>query len=183
MNQLQVAGVNRYTGFLICFSDCRVRYCFAGIYMTRRHVVPASHPACILSLVQQYFIVLQYRNYYGLVGGTTVAHLSLGKGYCRQNSFTSFLNLLSTLSSLRPAMAFCIHSANSTMSFSFNPLVVIAGVPSLMPLGLNGGKLSFGIEFLFKLSPILSSAFSASPPSISKLVLTSAKIRWLSVPL
>ena len=51
-----------------------------------------------------------------------------------------------------------------------------------MPLVLNGDSVSLGIVFLFTVIWILSNIFSASLPVIPKFPLTSANIKWLSVP-
>ena len=52
-------------------------------------------------------------------------------------------------------------SATRTMSASFKPRVVRAGVPRRMPLVTMGGRVSLGTLFLLTMMPAASSAFSA----------------------
>ena len=61
------------------------------------------------------------------------------------------------------------------------PRVVKAGVPMRTPDGSIGFRWSKGIMFLLIVMPQRSRAFSACPPVVPSGV-TSARIRWLSVP-
>ena len=61
------------------------------------------------------------------------------------------------------------------------PLVVIAAVPILIPLVINGLFVSYGTIFLFTVIPAFSKQISAFLPDIFLLV-KSIKITWVSVP-
>ena len=61
------------------------------------------------------------------------------------------------------------------------PRVVTAGVPSRMPLGLNGELVSKGMVLRLTVMPALCSAVSAGRPS-SPSRNTSTSSRWVSVP-
>ncbi len=82
------------------------------------------------------------------------------------------------------------HSATLTISLSVKPLVVSAGVPSLMPPGFTGLKLIKLIfsyeespirEFLLTVMLIASSVFSTFEP-VRSWGLKSHMIKWVSVP-
>jgi hypothetical protein len=68
-----------------------------------------------------------------------------------------------------------------SISASFIPRVVTAGVPMRMPEAIAGLFGSYGIVFLFTVMPTTSSAFSATFP-VSPSGRTSTSMRWLSVP-
>ena len=68
-----------------------------------------------------------------------------------------------------------------SISASFIPRVVIAGVPMRIPDAIAGLFGSYGMVFLFTVIPTASSAFSACFP-VSPTGRTSTSMRWLSVP-
>ena len=74
-----------------------------------------------------------------------------------------------------------MHSAIVTMSASFMPLDVTAGVPNLKPLVMNGDCLSNGIAFLLAVMCARSSKASTSLP-VLPVSDKSTSMRWLSVP-
>ena len=75
-----------------------------------------------------------------------------------------------------------IKSATCFTATSFIHLVVIAGVPSLIPEGSRGFRVSYGIIFLLHDIPTFSRAISASFPEIQSDQNTSRSIIWFSVP-
>ena len=77
---------------------------------------------------------------------------------------------------LRESSRRCLHISSQPM-----PRVVKAGVPMRMPEGSIGLRWSKGIMFLLTVMPQRSSACSAWRPVVPSAV-TSARIRWLSVP-
>ena len=67
------------------------------------------------------------------------------------SSFTSFSILLILLGFFdKPTITFVINSPTFLNSFNPNPLVVAAGVPSLIPEVIVGFSVSKGIPFLFR---------------------------------
>ena len=63
------------------------------------------------------------------------------------------------------------------------PSVVIAGVPILIPEGLKGERVSFGIVFMFTIIPFFSKRCDASfPVNPFPSFQTSTRNTWLSVP-
>ena len=70
-----------------------------------------------------------------------------------------------------------MNSAIFTISFSFIPLVVTAGVPIRIPEGSHGFLVSFGIAFLFTVIFDCSSNEDASSPDIPTLVTISTRKR------
>ena len=74
-----------------------------------------------------------------------------------------------------------IASAICTISSSFNPLDVTAGVPRRRPLVTNGDCGSLGTVFLLHVICTESNNFSMSFP-VSPILRRSTSIRWLSVP-
>ena len=67
------------------------------------------------------------------------------------------------------------------MSFSLRPRVVIAAVPTRIPLVTNGDLSSKGTMFLFTVMSAFPRAASASLP-VMFLLRKSISIMWLSVP-
>ena len=66
-------------------------------------------------------------------------------------SFTSFSILLLSFEFFdKPTITFVINSPTFLNSFNPNPLVVAAGVPSLIPDVIVGFSVSKGIPFLFR---------------------------------
>ncbi len=88
-------------------------------------------------------------------------------------SMADSLSMLFTTSLIMSAICFACGS--------FIPLVVIAGVPILRPLGLNGGAGSFGTVLQFVAIRALSRAFASFLPG-TFLFLRSMRMRWLSLP-
>ena len=87
-----------------------------------------------------------------------------GTGKPRHISLTSsFTWAWSALSSMFD-MTLSIHCAMRSISGSFIPLVVIAGVPSLIPEGSNGDRGSPGTVFLLRVIPTSSRASWACFP-------------------
>jgi hypothetical protein len=92
-------------------------------------------------------------------------------------SFTAASSVsFSTLPSARE-----IRRPISSISGSFIPRVVRAGVPIRMPEATMGLFVSKGIVFLLTVIPASSRAFSATFP-VMPFENTSTSIRWVSVP-
>src|SRR5579872_6517285 len=79
--------------------------------------------------------------------GDTFHAASPGKGKALAKSRMVLRRAASFLSSRRPVMASSIHSAICSISPSFMPRVVSAGVPSLRPLGSKAERGSCGMVF------------------------------------
>src|SRR5438132_1511892 len=104
-----------------------------------------------------------------------------GSGNLRVSSRTLSRTRFSADSSVRFCSASAIRSEISSISSSFMPRVVTAGVPTRMPPGLKGELLSNGIAFLFTVMPARSSVSCASLP-FKSFGRRSTSMRWLSVP-
>ena len=74
-----------------------------------------------------------------------------------------------------------IQSAMSSISASFMPRVVMAGVPRRMPDGSIGERGSKGTVFLLRVMPTSSRVSWAFLP-VTPLLVRSTSIKWLSVP-
>src|SRR5207249_4334075 len=104
-----------------------------------------------------------------------------GTGKRRVRSRTSAATSFATVSSPFACRIRPMSAPMRSISASFIPRVVTAGVPMRMPDAIPGFWGSYGMVFLFTVIPTASSAFSACLP-VRFSGRTSTSIRWLSVP-
>ena len=105
-----------------------------------------------------------------------------GTGNFKQNAFTSSRRFFNAAASLRFSMAASMNPARISISFSFMPRVVMAGVPRRTPEGPSVFWCHWDRVLVERHSPLHRAPSPLRPRRCPSFWMQSTSIRWLSVP-